>query len=386
MSNTPASADSRYCLLSVVTIAAVVPAVLLMAPAIVGALINGLGLSPQHAGYLVSIELGGMALATLPALLWLPRWDWRVAMRGALLLAAAADLLSCLADSFPLLAAARFLAAIGQGSAMILCMTVIGLSSRPDANYGWWTVGQLVFGAVGLAAAPLLLPITGMAGLYALLAGLLLLLVPTARFLPAGGPPAPVGKSPLPLAGLAGLAAIFIFYVAISGVWTFAERIADSAGFDAVRTGAVLAQASIVGIFGALTATLLGTRIGRLAPIVSGLGLSVAGIWLMHSPGALPAFALACYAFKFAWTFVLPYLLAVIAALDPGGRLMALVNLTIGGGLAAGPALIAAGLGSPPDYGIVSTLGIAATIAGGILILPGAILAGLQRLPVVENT
>ena len=45
----------------------------------------------------------------------------------------------------------------------------------------------------------------------------------------------------------------------------------------------------------------------------------------------------AIFAFKFAWTFVLPFILAAAANKDRSGRLIASLNFVIGAGLATGP-------------------------------------------------
>ncbi|MET5013303.1 MFS transporter, partial [Burkholderia pseudomallei] len=53
-------------------------------------------------------------------------------------------------------------------------------------------------------------------------------------------------------------------------------------------------------------------------------------------------YTLAILGFKFALTFVLPFMLASVAAVDATGRLIATLNLVICSGLAAGP--LAAGM------------------------------------------
>ena len=50
-------------------------------------------------------------------------------------------------------------------------------------------------------------------------------------------------------------------------------------------------------------------------------------------------YSAAIFAFKFAWTFVLPFILATVAQIDTSGRLVATLNFVIGAGLAAGPLL-----------------------------------------------
>ena len=62
----------------------------------------------------------------------------------------------------------------------------------------------------------------------------------------------------------------------------------------------------------------------------------------MFGQPLLVRYAIAALLFKFTWTFVLPFILARVAGLDNNGRLMNSINLVIGGGMAAGPALAGA--------------------------------------------
>ena len=62
----------------------------------------------------------------------------------------------------------------------------------------------------------------------------------------------------------------------------------------------------------------------------------------MFGQPLLVRYAIAALLFKFTWTFVLPFILARVAGLDSNGRLMNSINLVIGGGMAAGPALAGA--------------------------------------------
>ena len=79
--------------------------------------------------------------------------------------------------------------------------------------------------------------------------------------------------------------------------------------------------------------------------------------------------ALAALLFKFTWTFVLPFILARVAGLDNNGRLMNSINLVIGGGMAAGPALAGALLQrfSSADALLAAAGGCALISAGLIL-------------------
>ena len=128
--------------------------------------------------------------------------------------------------------------------------------------------------------------------------------------------------------------AVLAFYIGLSGVWAFIGTIASAAGIGPESTGAILAIASLLGIVGSLTATLVGSRLPRTISLVLGYGgMTGAVAALLGAPG-LVRFALAAFVFKLVRTYVLPYILASVADLDTDGRLMGTTNLVIGGGLA----------------------------------------------------
>ncbi len=365
--------DSRATIVTVVLISALAPAVLMLAPAIVGALVTGSNLPPQTAGLIISAELGAMSLMTFTTLWWLRAWNWRKAARACLALMIAGDLASALfIDSAALLAASRILSGAGQGSVIILCMVTIGRTRQRERNYGWWVVGQLVLGAIGLKVLPGVLPHFGLGAVYLFLAAASAALLPLLRFLPEGGAEetgAEAGSANW-LVAVAGLTAIILFYIALGGVWTYMERIADQAGMAARNIGDALTVATLCGIAGSLGATWIAGRWGRTAPLVLGYALLIGSIMLLRSPFSELAYLFASSVFKFAWTFALPFLLAGVAARDASGRLIVLANFMIGAGLAIGPAAAGATLAAAPDYSGVLGLGIVAGLASLSLALP----------------
>ena len=103
---------------------------------------------------------------------------------------------------------------------------------------------------------------------------------------------------------------------------------------------------SLAGIVGALRASVLSTKWGRLVPASLGFVLMVASLILLTDTIFFVAvtpvvFLLTASLFKFTWTFTLPYLLSSISDNDATGRSVVVVNFGIGCGLAAGPAISA---------------------------------------------
>jgi predicted MFS family arabinose efflux permease len=355
-------ADRLIVIASAVLLTAVISAMLLIAPVVVGALITQKGFTPSQGGLTIAIELGAMSAAALPALWWLPRWPWPRLLLVALLVMIAGDVACMHAASFAALATLRCLTGLAGGSIMCICLAVIGMSSQTERNFGWWTIGQLLLGAVGLAVLPRVLPSIGLQGLYLALAALLGVCLLAARVLPQPAAPSAgtTRRGGAPSApALIGLAGVFCLYVGLGGLWTYVERIGITAGLAPALIGDDLTIASLCGVAGCATAILIGGRFGRINPLLLGFGLVVGGAaGLLGMPSAV-RYLLAAACFKYAWTFALPFVLAGMNSHDRSGRLMALTNLMIGGGLAVGPAVIAAALSSPPNYGIAPVLAIA---------------------------
>ena len=326
-----------------VLFAAITPAVLLTAPAIAAQLASQWQLSPTRIGDLFSAELGAMSLATLPAIWWLKHIDWRRAALCSALLFIVANLLSMLAHDYSLLLMARLCSALAGGSLMIICLASAAASPTPSRAYGFWVMGQLVLGAIGLSLLPMLFQRFGLGACYLILALLMTLCLPLVRCFPSGAARPGADAPPAPAisrfkAGL-GILGILTFYISLSGVWTFIGAIGSQSGLSAQTSGDILAIATLMGIVGALCATLFGDRLPRSALLLLGYGLMAGSVLLLLDQPQLARFALAALVFKFTWTFILPLILARMAEMDRSGRLMNASNLVISAGLAIGPSL-----------------------------------------------
>ncbi|KVE86773.1 MFS transporter [Burkholderia cepacia] len=343
-----ASTFARSTLVALVVFAAITPLLLLVAPAVAGQLATQLGLSASQIGTYFFVELGAFSLATVPSYLWLGRIDARRVAAFAIALFGAGNLLTALwMPGFVALLALRAMTALGGGSLMVLCMTSAATSENSDRVYGLWVVGQLIAGAIGLFVLPHVFAAFGLRALYVALAGLALLAAPLSRGFPSslGSRTAPAqhargaaARTPQGSIVLA-IGAVLTFYLAIGSVWTFASRAAAEAGLDPQSTGNVLAIASVMGIAGAALASCAGGRLARRAMLTADYALLAASLVALAVMRQAGGYSAAIFAFKFAWTFVLPFILATVAQIDTSGRLVATLNFVIGAGLAAGPLL-----------------------------------------------
>ncbi|NHV28895.1 MFS transporter [Burkholderia sp. D-99] len=377
-----ASTFARSTLVALVVFAAITPLLLLVAPAVAGQLATQLGLSASQIGAYFFVELGAFSLATVPSYLWLGRVDARRVAAFAIALFGAGNLLTALwMPGFAALLALRAVTALGGGSLMVLCMTSAATSENSDRVYGLWVVGQLIAGAIGLFALPHVFAAFGLRALYVALAALALLAAPLSRGFPSslGARTAPAqnargaaAQTPQSFIVLA-IGAVLTFYLAIGSVWTFASRAASEAGLDPQSTGNVLAIASVMGIAGAALASCAGGRLARRAMLAAGYALLAASLVALAVMRETGGYSAAIFAFKFAWTFVLPFILATVAQIDTSGRLVATLNFVIGAGLAAGPLLA----GLMLDAG--GTMHALFTIATAVAIVSFAALRHIDR-------
>ncbi|WP_053187528.1 MFS transporter [Pseudomonas thivervalensis] len=337
-------ASSQLAMLAaIVLFAAITPTILMTAPAVATQLATQWQLNPSQIGDLFSTELGAMSLATLPAFWWLKRVDWRRAALAAGVVFIAANLLSLLADNYSMLLALRFCSALAGGSLMIICLSSAASTPNPGRVYGLWVMGQLVVGAIGLSILPRLFEHYGLSACYLILAGLMTLFLPLARYFPQGSPPPENPARQVALASkwkaALGILGILSFYISLSGVWTFIGSISSHAGLSAEVSGEILALATVMGIVGAGCASLIGDRLPRLLLLLLGYALMAGAVLLLLGQPEILRFAMAALLFKFTWTFILPLILACLADLDRSGKLMNASNLVIGGGLAIGPTI-----------------------------------------------
>jgi MFS family permease len=136
-----------------------------------------------------------------------------------------------------------------------------------------------------------------------------------------------------------GLVGIFVYSMAETALWDFGYYLPVEAGVPEELVGAILSSTVLMGLAGGALAVWLGTRVGRLMPIVVGSLVSVAGRWLfIHSSTAEMVF-LAGLLWGLGFYFVTPYQIGLLAALDRTGRLAVAAGAAGNFGYAVGPAV-----------------------------------------------
>lgn len=325
----------------IVIFSAIVPLALLVAPVLTTQLIAERGLTPANVGNYFLFELGGISLASLPALWWMRRFTSRRIATVAAAVFVAGNLLSTVAPDIALLFATRLVTAMAGGALMLLCLNAAGASANRDRLFGWWIAGQLVLGAIGLSLLPRLFAGFGLNAFYLLMAAMMAAAFPLAfRFdAPTIEPARGAERRGGMLLPAVAMIAVFAFYIGLGGSWAFMSVIAGRSGLKPLPVADTIAIASLLGIAGALLATFLGGRAKRWMALSAGYALLFGAVLMLLGRLDMTAFAGAAYAFKFSWTFTLPFILAAIAGRDTSGGIMAWINMVIGFGTSIGPVI-----------------------------------------------
>jgi len=324
---------------------------ILAAPILAQALGSQLGFGPEQIGRIVSAEIFGGALASIAASLWIRSLDWRLAGGLAIIVVIAANLLSSFQSDANLLAGLRFVAGFaGQGTAFAVAIGIINRSSQHDRNFAFSIAAQVSVGVLTLLALPPLAQRFGVAGVLlplAILAAAVLTLlpwVPDSATRAAADSDEPVaGRAPAAGGGrgpaIAALACLLIWCTGLGGIWTFLLRIGEAGGLSATGAGQAIAISTTVGVSGALAASWLAGRGGRVLPVGVALLVQAGAILMLQGDFSFLRFAVTAAVFQSFWNFTGPYLMGSVASADPDGRISVLIPAAQTGGFALGPFL-----------------------------------------------
>lgn len=311
-------------------------------PIMLGAFAQVYGLDDQQVGTLASIELGGGFMATLSAVIWLRRVNWRSLMLFLLPLIAVAFLGSGWCRNFTELAAIRFVGGLGHGAIYVVAVAYLCDSHKPERVVGFAVTMQLLLGAAMFVALPQLehtLGIKGMVSLLALIAacGLLGLIS-----FPAAGKSTVeaevTGTARVVWPALLIVAGMLVFQMSLASIWAFIEIMADHSGIPLETTGTVLAITVPLSAMGGVAAGVLGLRWGRTAPLLLTAIATIIALSVLGTVATISALFIGFFIQQFFWNFGIAYIFGMVAEFDTTGRLVALAPSaqTLGNALAPG--------------------------------------------------
>lgn len=350
-------------------------------PAIVSGLVDGMGASPDRAGYVGAANMYGSAVGALAAVFAASRLPWRKAAFVALILMIGIDGLSALQTSVPPLIAIRACHGLVGGFLIGVGFTVIARTASPDRSFGMLLVVQYGLGGLGLRFLPGLVQSGGTAVLFQTLIAFSLVTLVMLPFLapypprakPIEGEVAAPGVPKLP--AFLALLAVFLFQGGNMAVMAYVIELGRGKGLELGWISDALSEANWIAILGAVAVYAVGARFGRLKPLMIGLAVTLAGMGLFYRSDIAAFFYAANVVTGLTWAFLIPYLLGQCAAFDAHGQMAALSGFFSKMGLASGPMIAALVVGGSAHYEPILHLAIAALIlCAATAILPARLL------------
>lgn len=371
---------SRIYLISLIWLSLVAALVGNIQPMFLGALAESFSLSGRQLGFIGGAELGGSCLASLSAAYWFPKVRLRRVALFAVLVGLLGNLLTSAAVDFSQLLLIRFITGLlGSGVLYALILGLFGQLKNPDRIIAIAIISQVLSLAIGMATIPLLLEHWQLLGVTVSLALMFFTALPCLYLLPERpqkDTAVTIGGGRFTVLPTALLGSLIVFSVGLGSVWAFIERIGSDSGFSMGDIGNALAVCGLIGGLGALVAALLGTRFGRIFPIVVALTLQIFTCFLLATRSDWYSYLVAIALFNFCWNLALPYLMGAISAADTSGRLMVLIPAAQTGGYAIGPGLVGVFLVAD-GYQVAAWISMAAFILCLVMIVP--LLRGISR-------
>ncbi len=371
--NPPIDVNSRRTLAAAILVGVLGPEVFIVQPGFVQGLVEHVGFDDQGAGYAASAEMFGIAATTILLTFIAHRVNWRVVIAASALVMTLANALCTMTDDLDVFVLLRVLAGLGAGGLVSLSFAAIGLTDRPERNFGFLIMWVLVYGAVALVLMPGTYAVAGMDGVLWFFALFPLAALPVLRYLPdTGENVVQVEKDAVNLSGnlkALALLAMLAYFIAQGVVWAYLFLIGVAGGLSeqVVANGLTISQ--FAGIAGALLAALLGNRVGRALPLALGILGGALCLYFLVGRFEFLVFAVAVTVYNFAWNMTHPFLLASMASFDRRGRIVVYAVAMQMVGLAVGPSLAASVIGDG-DYININWLGAGLFVLSLVLILP----------------
>ena len=317
---------------------------LLHMPYLIGALVDGRGLSESQAGLVGTVELLSVSLVTIflaPKMARLPRRN--LALLGGLL-AIVAHSVSAFMSDYTLLLVSRASAGVGAGFAMAAGQAAIAGDADPTKVTARMMVLATLLASVQLPVMGHIVESWSSGGAYLFQAGWVVLSLPVMLMLPKV---AVVERSALAadvpaipkLAPLLAVLAIFLYAVTDIAVWSFSELKASSLGMSESAVGRVLGVAMLTGALGGGIASVVSGRWHRLLPIGLGLSASCACALAITSAEQLQTYTVGQISYGLVYTFSMSFLYGLAGDLDRTGRVLVAASSGALLGAALGPLL-----------------------------------------------
>ena len=365
--------------------------VMVSVPVLSTAMVGMLGFSEEQVGRVWGADLGGLSLGAILTALLVARVNRRLLVWAGVILSIGGNALCMVFVGYEPVLWLRVAAGIGSGIFTAVAVVSLGGTTKPVRAFN-----MLLFAFAFSTALELhVLPQLTMNEIYLFFIGLSSVCVVFLRWLPIR----PLNTKELArqeesqdqvedwnvprLLPVVCLIAIGFTYVNIGGYYTYIELAAHADGIAKDWIGPLLTWSSIFAIVGCVIA-LICTRFGLFKPLFVSL-LLMAAIVIMLSGGITDTNVLvSLFSFMTLWTFVDVYQSAMMAHMDRGGSLVALMPSVQGFGQFIGPNISASVLGAGMGYSTMFVVsGSMALVA--MLLYSGVFFYMHRRQPVLAE-
>jgi MFS family permease len=380
--------DHKLAILSAVVLSALGALFYNLLPMFLGVAQDYRELDNQGIGLLSSMFFAGYTLTTSTAFFWIRRINWRTVTILSLTLGSLALLLAGYTQSHALLMLCIFVAGGAFSTVYGIGTTALGDTSNPARWYGLKISAEAMLGAILLFVLPgTLISSHGFMGMMMGMVFAVLLLLPALSWLPKAGTIEQEGdsgelqmSSQLRIAVWIGLFAVTVFIFSATMIWAFVERMASTAGFDAVLVGKILSLTLIFAVLGSLAAVVMGDRFGSGKPFAAATVIFLLALTWLSGTLTVTSFAIGACLLTMAIGLGITYVITIVADLDMDGRFVVLTVPAIGIGVMTAPA-IGGLLTSSQDFSTIFMVGAASVI----LSLVAGLLALAKGLPIVRK-
>lgn len=323
---------------------ALAAAIFNISPFVVGAYMDGLAQSEAQAGFMVTAEMTVIAAIAFLLAPSISTWSHKTQLLVGLALIGIGNILSAFAADYYALLVLRIIAGSGAGFLFVYANTCIGRSGDAVRWYGFSSVSSGITGVILLAFLPWAIGLWAQNGVYYALLVFALIFLPFALSDKQSGvdetrqiqATAKVDRiTPTVLVLL--IVTLFIVQLTQSSYYVFVERMAGDVGLSGLSIGKVIATAYVFAIVASAMAAWLGTRWGRLLPLVLSLGLHSAAIVVTCTTQDPTLLAASVIVQTFAYFFSIPFQIGLAAELDDTGKMANIAAGIFFFGMAIGP-------------------------------------------------
>jgi MFS family permease len=133
---------------------------------------------------------------------------------------------------------------------------------------------------------------------------------------------------------------MLVWCTGLGAVWASIKLIGTAGGLEPGRVGQALGLSTALAIIGALTASALSDRFGRILPVTVALVVQIIMISLLRGQMSWIQFAATAAVFQIFWNMTGPYLMGTIALSDTTGKASLLIPTAQIGGFFLGPVIV----------------------------------------------